>query len=100
MMLDRVSTGRPISGIVGAKLSSNPIHTNGNVMLSGRSCVSKSIALSAISIHVNTSAAPVYHVNPKFQATSAERIAVLSSMIGYRAEIFALQLAHLPRRNR
>ena len=50
----------PSSGTVPARLRRRPIHMSGSVMLSGSSCVSKSMTVSAIRNQVSTSAAPVY----------------------------------------
>ena len=82
MMLSFIETGRPITGSVPTRLSSKPTHMSGKVMLSGSSCVSKSMTASAIRNHVSSNAAPVYQWNPNLAATSADRTAVESSTIG------------------
>src|SRR5439155_26878432 len=80
--------------------ASNPLHSSGRVMLSGKSWVSKSMNVSAISDQMSKQAAAAVGVTPKRRTAAMVSAPVRSSMKGYLAEIGAAQAEQRPRRNR
>src|SRR5258706_5953075 len=84
-----------------ATLAKRPAHTNGSVMLSGSSCVSKSMKVSAISDQSSRHAASAGGARLRSRRMAAAVSAPVStSTSGYRTEIGAWHAAHRPRRKR
>src|SRR5690606_16968345 len=65
-------------------------------MLSGKSCVSKSITVKATRDQISSKAHKAASDGPSSATVATETRAVSASMMGYRAEIGDLQEAHLP----
>src|SRR6266702_726716 len=99
-MAPMTASRRLTPGTRPARLARRPAHTSGSVMLSGSSCVSKSMNVSAISDQSSRHAATAMSVGPKRKTAAAVTAPVSSSTSGYRAEIDAWQAEQRPRRKR
>src|SRR6266581_5407680 len=99
-MAPMTASRRLTPGTRPARLARRPAHTSGSVMLSGSSCVSKSMNVSAISDQSSRHAATALSVGPKRKTAAAVTAPVSSSTTGYRAEIGAWHAAQRPRRKR
>src|SRR6266567_3116503 len=88
-MAPMTASRRLTPGTRPARLARRPAHTSGRVMLSGSSCVSKSMNVSAISDQSSRHAATAMSVGPKRKTAAAVTAPVSSSTSGYRAEVGA-----------
>src|SRR5881397_1869793 len=99
-MAPTTASRRLTPGTKPATFASNPLHSSGRVMLSGKSWVLKSMNVSAISDQMSKQAAAAVGVTPKRRTAAMVSAPVRSSMKGYLAEIGAAQAEQRPRRNR
>ena len=79
------------------RLTPKPSHNGGKVMLSGRSWVSISIPVSAVSTQIKTNALMASGPNPNCQAAKPDSNPVINSTNGYRTEMLMPHWAHWPR---
>src|SRR2546422_8819075 len=99
-MAPTTASRRLTPGTKPATLASNPLHSSGRVMLSGKSWVSKSMNVSAISDQMSRQAAAALGVTPKRRTAAMVSAPVRSSMGGDRLEIGAAQGEQRPRREK